>query len=196
MNRQNTASGLVLAGGMGRRINLQDKGLLLFCDRPLVSYALTAMSPVVDQLLISANRNLDKYREFGYPVLSDASDRFDGPLAGILAGLKAARYPVLLIAPCDSPLVGTPHLQRLLEALTPPFDVAMASDGQRRHPVFAALRTTLLADLQAYLLAGERKVETWFFRHRVTEVDFSDSPELFANINTLSQLQETKSLLR
>lgn len=190
MSEQNKVSGVVLAGGLARRMGQQDKGLILFKNRPLVSYALQAMTPLVEDLYISANRNQEQYRQWGFSVIADNSDCFDGPLAGILAAMQIVNHPVLLIMPCDSPLLTTEHVQRLLEALTDDVDIAVAFDGERLHPVFAALKTHLRADLQTYLQTGERKLQAWFKRHRVVEVDFSDRPGVFANINTPEQLQE------
>ena len=194
MSSQNKVSGVVLAGGLARRMGQQDKGLLLFNERPLVSYALAAMSPVVDDLLISANRNQERYRQFGFPVIDDGNDCFDGPLAGIMAAMRATQNPVLLVMPCDSPLLAAEHVERLLAALTDDVDIAMAYDGQRGHPVFAALKTRLQDDLQDYLSCGGRKLQLWFERHRLIRVDFSDVKSIFVNLNTedeLSRLQQT-----
>ncbi|WKJ91372.1 molybdenum cofactor guanylyltransferase MobA [Methylomonas montana] len=194
MSGQNKVSGVVLAGGMARRMRQQDKGLLPFKNRPLISYPLAAMAPLVDELLISANRNLDRYRQFAYPLISDANQNFDGPLAGILAAMQTAHNPLLLIAPCDSPLIETAHLQRLLSALlTSCADIAVAFDGERLHPVFAALKTDLRLDLHAYLQSGERKLQNWFYRHTLVKVDFSDAPQIFANINTPTELAELEN---
>jgi len=193
MSEQNKASGVVLAGGLARRMGQQDKGLILFKNRPLVSYALQAMTPLVEDLYISANRNREQYRQLGFPVITDNSDCFDGPLAGILAAMQIVHNPVLLIMPCDSPLLTTAHVQRLLTALTDNVDIAVAFDGERLHPVFAALKTHLRAGLQTYLQTGERKLQAWFKQHQVVEVDFSDRPEVFANINTPEQLVELET---
>lgn len=194
MNRQNKVSGVVLAGGLARRMHQQDKGLILFDNRPLVSYALAALAPLTDTLLISANRNQELYRGFGYPVISDASPNFDGPLAGILAALQTAPAHILLTAPCDSPFVRTEHLQKLLQALhSSNADIAVACDGERLHPVFAAMRTHLQDDLKDYLQSGERRLQAWFRRHALIEVDFSAEPEIFANINTPVELQALQS---
>lgn len=194
MSGQNKVSGVVLAGGMGRRMRHQDKGLLPFRNRPLVSYPLAAMAPLVDELLISANRNLESYRQLAYPLIRDANQHFDGPLAGILAAMQAAQNPLLLIAPCDSPLVETAHLQRLLSALlASDADIAAAFDGERLHPVFAALKTDLRLDLHIYLQSGERKLQSWFYRHKLIKVDFSDAPQILANINTPTELAELEN---
>lgn len=194
MNGQNKVSGVVLAGGLARRMQQQDKGLILFNNRPLVSYALAALAPLTDTLVISANRNQELYRGFGYPVISDANPTFDGPLAGILAALQTAPAHVLLTAPCDSPFVRTEHFQKLLQALcSSSADVAIAFDGDRLHPVFSAMRSHLQDDLQDYLQRGERKLQAWFRRHALIEVDFSAEPEAFANINTPAELQALQS---
>lgn len=189
MSEQNKVSGVVLAGGLARRMGQQDKGLILFNHRPLISYALTAMAPLVDELMISANRNQEVYAQFGYPVIGDVKPGFDGPLAGLLAAMLMATNPVLLVMPCDSPLVETSHLQRLLSALQDhDVDIATVFDGRRSHPVCAAIRVDLQGDLQDYLQRGERKLESWFTRHSLMKVDFSDCASIYANINTPEEL--------
>lgn len=189
MKRQNPVSGVVLAGGMARRMQQQDKGLILFNNRPLVSYALEAMAPLLDEVMISANRNLETYRRFGYPVIEDDFGHFDGPLAGILAAMTAARHPMLLTMPCDSPLLASRHLERLLQQLDADAEIAAAFDGERLYPVFAVLRTELRHDLLRYLQSGERRLEYWFRSRRLQIIDFSDQPQVFANINTPEHLK-------
>ncbi|QWF69781.1 molybdenum cofactor guanylyltransferase [Methylomonas paludis] len=188
MSGQNKVSGVVLAGGQARRMHRQDKGLVLFKRRPLISSALAAMSPLVDELFISANRNQQTYQQLGYPVISDLTQSFDGPLAGILAAMQTAQYPVLLVMPCDSPFIETRHLQRLLAALTIGYDISVADDGERLHPVFLAVRSQLQTSLHHYLAGGERKLQNWLQQHSVQRVDFSAEPQIFANINTLTEL--------
>jgi len=197
MGKQSKVSGVVLAGGLARRMQMQDKGLLIFRDRPLVSYPLAAISPLVDDLMISANRNSELYSQFGYPVIADHSDSFDGPLAGILAAMQAAKNPLLLVSPCDSPLVQSLDFQRLLAGLSAEIDIAVAYDGERLHPVFLALKTGLQTDLFAYLRRGERKLESWLRALRLAKIDFSDRPQIFANINTPAELKtlENKYLI-
>ena len=188
MSRQNKVSGVVLAGGRAQRMGGLDKGLLAYRDQPLVSYALTALRQVVDQCLISANRHHDRYGAFGVPVLGDGNDHFDGPLAGILAAMQAANHPRLLVVPCDSPLITATHLQRLLLALDGQTEIAVAFDGERLHPVFAALKTDLQNDLRGFLLGGERKLGLWMQSSVCVNVDLSDQPQVFFNVNTQQDL--------
>jgi molybdopterin-guanine dinucleotide biosynthesis protein A len=189
MSDQNKVSGVVLAGGQARRMQQQDKGLVLFKQRPLVSYPIEALAAVADDLLISANRNQAIYQQWQYPVISDATDDFDGPLAGILAAMDYVDAEILLVLPCDSPLFTAQHLQQLLAGLTEQFDIAVADDGERLHPVFLAIRTELKASLKAYLASGERRLQNWIFQHRVNQVDFSQQAQIFTNINTLAELE-------
>jgi molybdopterin-guanine dinucleotide biosynthesis protein A len=189
MSDQNKVSGVVLAGGQARRMQQQDKGLVLFKQRPLVSYPIEALAAVADDLLISANRNQAIYQQWQYPVISDATDDYDGPLAGILAAMDYVDAEILLVLPCDSPLFTAQHLQQLLAGLTEQFDIAVADDVERLHPVFLAIRTELKASLKAYLASGERRLQNWIFQHRVNQVDFSQQAQIFTNVNTLAELE-------
>ena len=191
MNKQSKVSGVVLAGGLARRMNKQDKGLVLFNNKPMITYALQAIVPVVDELFINANRNIEQYQQFNYPVISDANDDFSGPLAGVLAALNACKNDVLLVTPCDSPFMTAEGLQTLLaEQQRCQADIAVAFDGERIHPVFMAIKSSLKSSLQNYLAQGERKIDRWFEQHNWVKVDFSANPEFFSNINTLEQLSE------
>jgi len=191
MNKQSKVTGVILAGGLARRMNKQDKGLVDFNGQPMISYAVQAMTPVVDELLVNANRNIEQYKSFTYPVISDATSDFDGPLAGIYAALNACQNEILLVMPCDSPFITAEGLTTLLnERVRCDADIAVAFDGERLHPVFLALKTSLKDSLQDYLAQGERKIDRWIEQHNWVKVDFSASPEFFENINTLEQLHE------
>jgi len=189
MNKQSKVTGVVLAGGLARRMNKQDKGLVDFKGRPMIDYAVQAMAPVVDELLINANRNIEQYQVFSYPVISDATSDFDGPLAGIYAALNTCQNEVLLVMPCDSPFITAKGLTALLDKrASSDADIAVAFDGERLHPVFLALKSSLKDSLKKYLAQGERKIDRWIEQHHWVKVDFSASPEFFENINTLEQL--------
>jgi molybdopterin-guanine dinucleotide biosynthesis protein A len=189
MNSQTKVAGVILAGGRARRMNNQDKGLVHFKGRAMVSYAIAALAPVVDQLIINANRSIDQYRQFGWPVISDQTDSFDGPLAGVLAAMKHADADVLVVMPCDSPFIKTEHLQKLLLSRAENnADVAVAFDGARVHPVFLAMKTSLQTSLQDYLASGRRKVADWLAQQNLVQADFSCDPGIFSNINSMVEL--------
>lgn len=188
MNQQNKVSAVVLAGGQSRRMQ-QDKGLMIFKRKPLVSYAIQAALSVTDEVKISANRHLDQYQQWHLPVIQDADSDFNGPLAGMLAAITATQRPILLVLPCDSPLLTVGAIERLINGLTEQIDIAVAFDGDRYHPVFLALKTKLQHSLQAYLDSGERRLQNWLFSEAYTSVDFSDQPQIFTNLNTPEQLR-------
>ena len=184
MNRQDI-TGVVLAGGRATRWDGRDKGLIQVSGRPMISHVLDALAPQVGQVIINANRNLDEYRAFGLPVVTDASRDFLGPLAGIASGLAAARTEWVAVTPCDSPLLAADCVGRLVSACEDDArtDIAVAHDGERIQPVFALIRRGLLEDLDAYLESGGRKIDRWYGQQRMQLVDFSDNLDTFLNIN-------------
>ncbi len=195
MNSQTTVTGVILAGGLARRMNHQDKGLMHYKGRPMVSYAVAALASVAGQSLINANRNREQYQAFGLPVVADQTGTFDGPLAGVLTAMIFTDAEVLVVVPCDSPLIKAEHLQKLLSSLTEnDADAAVASDGERLHPVFLAIKTSLKSSLQAYLDSGQRKIDRWLEQQKMVKADFSNEPEIFTNINTLTELSELEAL--
>jgi molybdopterin-guanine dinucleotide biosynthesis protein A len=194
MNNQTTVTGIILAGGLARRMNNQDKGLINYKGRPMVSYAVAALTAVADQSIINANRNKEQYRQFGLPVVADQTDTFDGPLAGVLTAMIYTDADVLLVMPCDSPLIKAEHLQKLLATRAEKdADVAVAFDGERLHLVFLAIKTSLKTSLQDYLASGQRKIDRWLEQQKMVMADFSNEPRIFANINTLAELSELEA---
>ena len=187
---QPTLAGVILAGGLARRMNNTDKGLVTLNGTPLVSYVIEALTPVVDNIYISANRNVDTYKSFGYPVITDQTQDFSGPLAGIFSVMQVTHVDILLVVPCDSPLIKAKHLQKLLTTLIGSnCEISVAFDGERLHPVFLALKTTLASSLSDYLKSGERKVENWLKQQHWKTTDLSAEPEIFTNINTYEELR-------
>lgn len=182
-------TGVVLAGGQARRMGGEDKGLIRFKGRPLASYALDALDSVAAHILINANRNREAYARFGHPVVPDRTDAFDGPLAGLLSAMRAAETPYVLTVPCDSPLVTGRLLERLCRVMAETgAELCAAHDGERLHPVFLLAERRLADSLERYLASSQRKVGLWLEQHTLALADFSDHPELFANINTPEEL--------
>ncbi|MBR8174913.1 molybdenum cofactor guanylyltransferase MobA [Burkholderia ambifaria] len=192
-------TGLLLAGGRATRMDGADKGLQLLDGTPLALHVLRRLSPQVDETLISANRNADRYAELGAPfdarIVADETADFPGPLAGLLAGMRAARAPLVACAPCDTPYLPADLIARLHAALdAQQADIAMAVTVDAQHarspqPTFALLRTSLADDLAAALAAGERKVRAWYARHKTVEVEFRDE-RAFYNANSWHELAE------
>lgn len=181
-------TGIVLAGGLGRRMGGVDKGLQPLRGRPMIAWVLERLAPQVGEILINANQNRDAYSKFGYRVVSDEVAGFAGPLAGLHAGLKAARHPLAVTVPCDSPFLPDDLVSRLRGALGEN-DLAVAKTGEQPHPVFALIRRDVLGSLDAFLAGGGRKIDAWYAALKVVEVGFDDEAEAFRNINTLEELR-------
>jgi molybdopterin-guanine dinucleotide biosynthesis protein A len=187
---QDCVTGLVLAGGLGRRMGGEDKGLVELAGRPMVEHVLDVLRPQVGSVLINANRNLERYATYGHRVVPDSLEGYLGPLAGVASALPLLSTEYLLTVPCDAPLLAPDLAGRLLEACAAiDADVAVPSDGQRLQPVFLLLRARIAPSLQSYLSAGGRKIDTWFAGIRVAQVDFSDEPDCFVNVNEPAERQ-------
>lgn len=190
-------TGLVLAGGRGSRMGGVDKGLQLLRGRPLVAHVLQRLAPQVGPLLISANRNLERYQAFGHPVLPDADAEFKGPLAGLQAGLQVCTTAWLLAVPCDSPRLPTDLAARLLAAAQAAgADLAMAASSDadggelRLQPAFCLLNRRLAGTLAAHLAEGGRRLQGWLLAqpHVVVPFDRPEDALAFVNANTMQDL--------
>lgn len=111
-------TGVILAGGLGRRMGSVDKGLQLLNGQPLAQHVAGRLAPQVDELLINANQNGERYAAFGHRVVPDQIPDFAGPLAGLHAALSAATHPLVATAPCDSPFLPADLIFRLFSGLT------------------------------------------------------------------------------
>jgi molybdopterin-guanine dinucleotide biosynthesis protein A len=178
-------TGVILAGGRGRRMGGIDKGLALFAGRPLIEWVMEALAPQVGALMISANRNREIYAAYGVAVISDLESGFGGPLAGMRSAMRAARTDWILTVPCDGPFLPGDLASRLTDAMVSlDSHAAVATDAVRIQPVYALLPVVLERELAADLAAGRLKVADWVLSQRPALADFSDQPKAFANINS------------
>ncbi|MFO8004420.1 molybdenum cofactor guanylyltransferase MobA [Thioalkalivibrio sp.] len=183
--RPGAVAGLILAGGRARRMGGEDKGLISLAGRPMVEHVLERIRPQVDDVLINANRNAERYGSYGHRVVADVIGDYSGPLAGMLTAMMAVQQPWLAVVPCDSPLLPTDLVDRLCRSvLAESAEIAVAHDGRRLQPVIALLSCSLLPDLRAFVDQGGRKIDTWYMQHRMVATDLSDHPEAFVNVNT------------
>ena len=181
----NQITAVILAGGRGHRMGGQDKGLLELDGRPLIKHVLAGIAPHVGAVIINANRNLDRYSGFGYPVVRDDLAGFQGPLAGFAAAMVASTTPYIITLPCDGPRVPVAYVQTMRVTLqSSGAELAVAHDGERLQPVYALVPCSLSADLINFLAKGDRKIELWYQRRHFTVADFSSCAEAFRNINT------------
>ena len=187
---------MILAGGEARRMGGGDKGLVELRGKPLIEHVLAALSPQVDTIIINANRNRDRYAGYGYPVVADGREGFQGPLAGMLSCLEEAETEFMVTVPCDSPLLPDDLVARLFRQLSEEqAEISVAHNGDRMQPVFALLPANLASSMRAFLDGGERKIDRWFEGHRLALTDFSDEPECFRNINNPDELAQMEAQL-
>jgi molybdenum cofactor guanylyltransferase len=189
---QQHITGLILAGGRGMRMGGVDKGLQTLQGKPMIMHVMQRLQPQVDRIMINANQNLNRYREFSFPVWSDEKNDYAGPLAGMQAGLIHCETAYMLTVPCDTPMLPTDLVTQLATALEKSTaDIAVANTKQhdriQRQPVFCLMKKTVLTDLTAALERGVRKVDLWLAEKNVVDVVFDDETA-FANINTLEEL--------
>ena len=189
MTLREDVTGVVLAGGQGRRMGGVDKGLVPFRGAPMAAHAIARLAPQVGTIVVNANQNADAYAALGPRVVPDAVGGFAGPLAGLLAALAVATTPFVATVPCDSPFLPADLVERLVAALErASADVAVARTFDQPHPVFALVRTSVRPHLEAFLAAGGRKIDAWYATLAVVEVRFDDEADAFRNINTRDEL--------
>ena len=155
---KNNITAVVLAGGRGRRLGGQDKGLLEIDGRPLIEHILELVTPQVTAVIINANRNQPIYSSYGHPVISDNMTDYQGPLAGFAAALSVCNTDYIITLPCDGPFVPGDLVNRLSAAIEEnDADLAVAHDGERMQPVYALIPRSLLGSLQDFLDDGDRR---------------------------------------
>ena len=187
-------SGVILAGGLGRRMGGVDKGLKVLRGKPMVQWVIERFAPQVEELLINANQNTQAYSSYGYRVIPDAITGFAGPLAALHRALSEARHPLVATVPCDSPFLPADLVERLRSALEQQdAELAVARTGDQPHPVFCLCRKSVLGSLASFLESGGRKIDAWYSALRVAEVPFDDNAGAFSNINTEAELHDAQA---
>ena len=186
---KNDITGVILAGGQARRMKGQDKGLILFNGKPLIEYVIEVFYPQVSKLIINANRNHDKYSQYGFEIISDEYPNYCGPLAGMASVLNKITTPYLVTAPCDSPFISDSLVSCLsLAIFNENTEISVAHNGERLQPVFCMIKKTLISSMNAYLTKGERKIDKWFSQHPIAIADLSHSPKSFENFNSQEEI--------
>lgn len=183
-------TGLILAGGAGRRMGGVDKGLIEYRGRPLVEHVIERLAPQVSGLIISANRHLEQYRRYGFAVVDDGVADFPGPLAGLAAGLAACATDWLLCVPCDCPDLPDDLAVRLAAAVDNSggnATMAVATIAAGLQPTFQLCQRRLLPALQATLAADRRRVRAWCETQAAIPVHFDDA-DAFRNLNHPAEL--------
>lgn len=185
-----TITGLIIAGGLARRMGGVDKGLQLFQGRPLLAHVIERFAPQVDRLLLNVNHNAAAYAPFGLPQVTDTQTGYVGPLAGVQAGLAQCTTPLLACVPCDTPFLPLDWVARLSAALQQhEADLAVATAAGQGQHAFMLCRREVLGGLTQFLAQGGRRIGEWQHQCRHVEVDFVEA-EAFMNFNHLEELRE------
>lgn len=200
-------AGVILAGGLSRRMGGGDKGLRELAGKPLLGHVLERLSAQAAPIAINANGDPSRLATFGLPIIPDATGDFAGPLAGVLAGLRwaedaapSARF--IVSAACDTPFFPKDLGAKFLAAAGEVYPaIVLATSAGQIHPVFGLWPIALADDLAASLASGTRKVLHWTDRHPHFAVEFEEQRiggrmvDPFFNANTPEELAEAQSLL-
>ena len=186
----NDITAVILAGGQGRRMGGQDKGLIEFNGKALVEILIAELERQSLGIVINANRNLDRYRDYGFPVINDQLQDYQGPLAGFASAMDSVDTDFILTLPCDGPQLVADYAARFIASQQQSgASICVAFDGERLQPVHALIKVNLRASLGQFLDSGDRKIDRWYALHDYVRTDFSDCSEMFRNINTPSDQQ-------
>ncbi len=186
MDPESDVAGIVLCGGTGSRFGGADKPLMPVHGSPMVAHVLERLRPQVADIVLSANRNPERYRAFGHPVIPDLTPD-QGPLAGLVAALPHTDCRLLFLCPGDAPLLGLDLVGRLRNRLSADVDAVVPHDGERVQHLFLLLRRQAAAMAAEYLARGGRSV-AGFVESLNTAVLPLDDPRSFANVNTQADL--------
>lgn len=182
-------TGIILAGGQGRRMGGQDKGLVQLDGRPLYQHVLERLRPQVDIVMINANRNIDRYQLSGCRVIQDVFDDYPGPLAGIYSGLREIEGEWAVFSACDTPSIPLNFVERLMQQRGDAPAVWVRSQT-RDHPTLALIHRDLRTPLGEYLQAGERRLMQFLRDQGGHAVLLDDDESLFLNVNTPDDLRD------
>lgn len=196
--------GVILAGGLARRMGGGDKALLPLGAGTLLDSVVGRLRPQVGVLLLNGNGDPARFARFGLEVVADPVPDFPGPLAGVLAGLEVAArceppVPWVVSVAADTPFFPRDLVARFLDAVgREGAELACAASGGRTHPVFGLWPTRLVGALRCALVdEGQRKIDAWTARYRLTVVDWPAEPfDPFFNVNTPEELALAERLAR
>ena len=195
--------GVLLAGGLARRMGGGDKGLSMLGSRPMMARIIERARPQVSTLIINANGDGGRFADYGLDVVPDVIGDFAGPLAGVLTGLEwtadhAPETEWVVTFATDAPFVPADLVGRFLAAVKRDnAEMACAASNGRAHPVFGLWPVALAGELRRAMEEEDmRKIDRWTARYNLIEVDFSALPfDPFFNINDKDNLAEAERLL-
>jgi molybdenum cofactor guanylyltransferase len=198
----NEIPGILLAGGLARRMGGGDKPMRRIGGRTILERVIARLQPQCDGLVLNANGDPARFAAFGLPVIADGVENFPGPLAGILAGLDwaAANRPDvewIVSAAADCPFLPRDLVARLAQALTAQdAELAVAASDGQSHPVIGLWSVRLREQLRHALVVEDiRKIDRWTARYKLATVTWPTTPlDPFFNANTMDDIAEAERL--
>lgn len=193
--------GVLLAGGLARRMGGGDKGLRTLGGKSILSIIIDRIAPQVDELILNANGDASRFDEYNLPVIADVIPDFAGPLAGVLTGLEWVRdnrpdVKWMVSLPTDAPFIPVDLVARLKKEIDDGADMACAKSGDRTHPVVGIWPVSLADDLRYAMVEEDiRKVDRWTGRYQTSHVEFDTTPiDPFFNANRAEDMVEAERL--
>lgn len=185
-------TGIIIAGGLGKRMGSANKGLQLLYGKPMLVHILNCIEPQVGSVMINVNHNIDAYAVFQKPSIQDSFPDYMGPLAGIHAGLMHCKTEYLLSVPCDTPYLPNDLVAQLSLIMNQDnVDMAIACTNEnaqiKTHPIICLMKTSVRPHLEKFLQQGGKKVQAWQAELNAKQVVFSDE-NAFRNINHAEEL--------
>lgn len=189
-------TGLILAGGLSRRFDRQDKTFAELGGKPLIAHVIERLAPQVDELLINSNGEAERFASFHAPVIADTIEGHIGPLAGLLAGLQARPHHYIMAVSVDMPFLPVDLTARLMTNVTDQRCSYASFQGQ--HAVALLCPPGLADTLQDFLVqGGQCSVKRWLAQHGTpVEIEPTAGSDIRININTALALAEAEQRLQ
>ncbi len=185
----------ILSGGKSSRMDGNDKGLIDFYGKSVLSRIIDLASNFSSDIFIVANNNLEKYNEIHPYVYTDILDGFQGPLSGIYTAMSKCKNKNLIILPCDGPFIEKDYFE-ILTNYQCQKAIQVVKTGDRLQPVYARIDVSLLENLEIFLQSGERKIDKWYNACEFDEICFDENTEMFLNINSKDDIKKNKQLIK
>lgn len=186
---------IILAGGQGKRMGGRNKALMPFGDHTLIEHAIAALQSQVDQIIISANQDLEHLKNLGYPIIEDEM-KDQGPLIGITSAANQVETPTVVVTPCDVINIPKHYVQKLIANLDAnKSDIAIAKTHSGIQYLNCALTLRTINDLKLKITLGTRKVSDWQAQLNTSYVEFNDHDGQTALMN-LNQPEDFSSCVR
>jgi len=180
----------IIAGGQSRRMGGGNKGIKPLQEKMMITHVVERITPQSSAIVINANDAPEEYRALDYPLIADSITGHLGPLAGVLTILETFEDELVMILPCDTPLIPLDLVERMqTKLLQSDSDLCTIEADGNLHPIFMLLKRTLAPSIREFLEAGERRVGFWLKQQNYCVADFGDQAHAFSNINTPEEFE-------